>query len=97
MSSDLSVFPFGKDLSYPRFAAFYNGMMQKSIVRRQFDPLRQETAGRAQGRVLEVGAGGGQNFPFYKTSHVVHVEAVEPEERQEILKTRLAYLASCME
>jgi ubiquinone/menaquinone biosynthesis C-methylase UbiE len=30
--------------------------------------------------VLEVRAGGGQNFPFYDRSRVVHVEAIEPDE-----------------
>ncbi len=45
-----------------------------------FDPLRRETAGQAHGTVLEVGAGGGQNFPFYDPTRVVRVEAVEPDE-----------------
>jgi len=42
--------------------------------------LRHETAGQAQGVVLEVGAGGGQNFSFYDPSRVVRVEAVEPDQ-----------------
>jgi ubiquinone/menaquinone biosynthesis C-methylase UbiE len=69
-----------KEVSSPRFAAFYNWMMEKPLVRRQFDLLRRETAGQAHGIVLEVGAGGGQNFPFYDPTRIVRVEAVEPDE-----------------
>ncbi|SRR5579884_1701598 len=69
-----------KAISYPRFAAFYNRIMQSPQTRRQFDPLRREIAGQAHGVVLEVGAGGGQNFPFYDRSHVLRVEAIEPDE-----------------
>ncbi len=63
-----------------RFAAFYNWIMDQPLVRRGFDPLRRETVGQAHGVVLEVGAGGGQNFPFYDPIRVVRVEAVEPDE-----------------
>jgi glutaredoxin-like protein len=76
VSSSLGV----KEISYPRFAAFYNRMMGQPLVQRMFDPLRRETVGQAQGLVLEVGAGGGQNFPFYDPSRVVRVEAIEPDE-----------------
>jgi ubiquinone/menaquinone biosynthesis C-methylase UbiE len=69
-----------KEISYPRFAACYNRMMRQSLVRRMFDPLRRETAGQAHGIVLEIGAGGGQNFSFYKKRRVACVEAVEPDE-----------------
>jgi len=84
-SNDLHLSPGAKAISYPRFAAFYNRIMKQSQVRRQFDPLRREIVGQAHGVVLEVGAGGGQNFPFYDPSNVVHVEAIEPDE------TMLAY------
>jgi hypothetical protein len=67
-------------ISHPRFAAFYNRMMGKAGVRREFEPWRRETAGQAHGIVLEVGAGGGQNFPYYDPARVVRVEAVEPDE-----------------
>src|SRR6266568_1736672 len=60
-----------QEISSPRFAAFYNWMMGRPLVRRMFDPLRQEILGQAQGAVLEVGAGGGQNFPFYDPALVV--------------------------
>jgi len=69
-----------KEISHPRFAAFYNWMMGQPLVRQMFDPLRRETAGQAHGIVLEVGAGGGQNFPFYDPTRVMRVDAVEPDE-----------------
>ena len=72
--------PAQKAISYPRFAAFYNRVMKQPQIRRQFDPLRREIAGQAHGVVLEVGAGGGQNFSFYDRSRVVRVEAIEPDE-----------------
>lgn len=80
-----------KEFSHPRFATFYNRMMQRPQVRQQFDPLRQEIVGQAHGIVLEVGAGGGQNFPFYDTKNVVQVEAIEPD------KTMLTYAESSRE
>ena len=42
-------------------------------------PLREETAGRASGLVLEIGAGNGLNFPFYDPQKVERVEAIEPD------------------
>src|SRR5215469_4614346 len=80
MSNNVSHPPDVKEISYPRFAAFYNWLMGRPLVRRGFDPLRREIAGQAQGIVLEVGAGGGQNFSFYDPTRVVRVEAVEPDE-----------------
>jgi ubiquinone/menaquinone biosynthesis C-methylase UbiE/glutaredoxin len=69
-----------KELStYPRFSKLYNRLMEKPFVRLMFDPLRYETAGHSYGVVLEVGAGGGQNFPFYDPALVVRVEAIEPD------------------
>jgi len=79
MSSDVGYTPGTQDISSPRFAAFYNWMMGRPLVRRMFDPLRRETVGQARGIVLEVGAGGGQHFPFYDPARVVRVEAVEPD------------------
>lgn len=74
------VAPGVKQISSPRFAAFYNWLMARSLVRKGLDPLRRETAGQAQGIVLEVGAGGGQNFIVYDPASVVRVEAIEPDE-----------------
>ncbi len=80
MNKEQHVSPATERISHPRFTAFYNRMMQRPVVRRQFDPLRREIVGQAHGVVLEVGAGGGQNFPFYDRSRVVSVEAIEPDE-----------------
>lgn len=80
MNKRQPVAPAMENISHPRFSAYYNRMMQKPLVRQQFDPLRQQIVGQAQGVVLEVGAGGGQNFPFYNPKSVVRVEAIEPDE-----------------
>jgi SAM-dependent methyltransferase len=72
--------PLVEKISHPRFTAYYNCMMQRPVIKRQLDPLRREIVGQAYGVVLEVGAGGGQNFPFYDSRNVVRVEAVEPDE-----------------
>src|SRR3989442_8740056 len=80
MSNEVRYAQGTQEISAPRFAAFYNWLMDRSLVRRGFDPLRREIVGQAQGVVVEVGAGGGQNFPFYDPARVVRVEAVEPDE-----------------
>jgi ubiquinone/menaquinone biosynthesis C-methylase UbiE len=80
MHNDVSHLLEADSVSYPRFAALYNWLMGRTLVQRMFDPLRREIAGQAHGIVLEVGAGGGQNLPFYDPTRVVRVEAVEPDE-----------------
>ena len=94
MSNDVSFAPGMKEISSPRFAAFYNWMMDQPLVRRGFDPLRREVVGQAHGVVLEVGAGGGQNFPFYDPTRVVRVEAVEPDEAMLVQARRRLTAAS---
>jgi hypothetical protein len=47
MSNDVSDAPDMKDISSPRFAAFYNWLMDRPLVRRGFDPLRRDTVGQA--------------------------------------------------
>jgi len=42
-------------------------------------PLRREMIGKASGLVLEIGAGTGLNFSFYKSGQVERVEAIEPD------------------
>jgi SAM-dependent methyltransferase len=80
MGNELSNTTRAKEVSHPLFTAFYNRMMGRPLVRRMFDPLRREIVGQAHGIVLEVGAGGGQNFSFYDPARVERVEAVEPDE-----------------
>ncbi len=80
MGNEVSNATRAKEVSHPRFAAFYNRMMGRSLVRRMFDPLRREIVGQTHGIVLEVGAGGRQNFPFYDPARVERVEAIEPDE-----------------
>jgi len=88
MSNEVRYAQGTQEISAPRFAAFYNWLMDRSLVRRGFDPLRREIVGQAQGVVLEVGAGGGENFPFYDPSRVVRVEAVEPDEAMLVVARR---------
>ncbi len=83
-----------QEISYPHFAAFYNRMMGWPLVRRMFDPLRREIVGQAERLVLEVGAGGGQNFPFYDPARVERVEAVEPDEAMLVAARRALSAAS---
>ena len=88
MRNEVRYAPRMTEVSSPRFAACYNWLMDRPLVRRGFDPLRREIVGQAQGVVLEVGAGGGQNFPFYDATRVVRVEAVEPDEAMLVVARR---------
>lgn len=72
--------PETQTIFHPRFAAFYNRLMGRPLVQRLFDPLRRKMVGQAHDLVLEVGAGGGQNFSFYDPTRVTRVEAIEPDE-----------------
>lgn len=80
MSNKKRLSTGGKEISHPHFAAFYTWMMKLPVIQQGLAPLRRETAGQAHGLVLEVGAGGGQNFLFYEKNRVEQVEAVEPDE-----------------
>src|SRR5713101_8027861 len=88
MGNKVSHPPSKQEISYPRFAAFYTWMTDRPAVRRWEDPLRREIVGQAQGVVLEVGAGGGQNFPFYDPARTTRVEAVEPDEAMLVVARR---------
>ena len=72
--------PVTPEIAHPRFARVYNWLMRQPAVQRGFDPVRREIVGQARGLVLEVGAGGGQNFPLYDPTRVTRAEAVEPDE-----------------
>ena len=63
----------------PLFARFYEWTSRRRSFAAQFDPYRRKLAGMCGGRVLELGAGGGQNFPYYDPAQVSEVEAVEPD------------------
>jgi ubiquinone/menaquinone biosynthesis C-methylase UbiE len=62
---------------HPLFARVYTKVAQKSEQRGGAAHRRKLLAG-LQGRVIEVGAGSGANFPHYPTS-VSQVIAIEPE------------------
>lgn len=63
---------------YRAFAWFYRRISRSSTFRKEMDPWRQKLAQAATGTVLEIGAGGGQNFAFYDPAITSSVEAVEP-------------------
>jgi ubiquinone/menaquinone biosynthesis C-methylase UbiE len=78
-------------ISYPRFAAFYTWMTDRALVRRGQERFRRECVGQAEGVVLEIGAGGGQNFLYYDAQRVERVEACEPDETMmDVARRRLA-------
>src|SRR5260370_14866947 len=94
MENEAHDFAGVQEIFYPHFAAFCNRMMGWPLVRRMFDPLRREIVGQAERLVLEVGAGGGQNFPFYDPARVERVEAVEPDQAMLVAARRALSAAS---
>src|SRR6266516_281793 len=78
MSSPLtdSGFP---PIHHPYASAVYEWLAGQRSMPRMMNPLREEVAGRASRRVLEVGAGSGRNYPYYSPERVERVEAVEPD------------------
>src|SRR4051812_27985852 len=64
-------------VEHPFFARFYLRMASGRKARGKDEHRRQLVAGLS-GRVIEVGAGNGLNFPFYPET-VDQVVAVEPE------------------
>ena len=69
------------------FPTIYDKVM-KPIERKAFYSIRKQLICRARGKVLEIGAGSGVNFPFYKEGLEVH--AVEPNiHMQKLAQTKL--------
>jgi ubiquinone/menaquinone biosynthesis C-methylase UbiE len=64
-------------VEHPIFARFYLRMAKGRAASRE-DEYRRRLLSGLFGRVIEVGAGNGLNFPFYPDA-VEHVLAVEPE------------------
>ncbi len=62
------------------FASLYEWLARGRGMRGIMDPLRTEAIEQARGVVLEVGAGTGLNFAFYRPGQVERVEAVEPDD-----------------
>lgn len=65
--------------SSPLFARFHEWTSRRRSSIAYFDEYRRTLAQMASGRVLELGAGGGQNFPYFDPERVSEVEATEPE------------------
>jgi ubiquinone/menaquinone biosynthesis C-methylase UbiE len=61
---------------HPIFAAFYDYFVEK-IDRKGLARYREKAAGGATGQVIEVGAGTGRNFPFYRA--IDRLIATEPD------------------
>jgi ubiquinone/menaquinone biosynthesis C-methylase UbiE len=67
----------GQDISHPRFARWYMKGAAQAEERGAAEHRRRMLEGLA-GRVVEVGAGHGLNFPYYPSA-VIEVVAIEPE------------------
>jgi ubiquinone/menaquinone biosynthesis C-methylase UbiE len=61
---------------HPFFAALYDFFCEK-LDRKGLARYREKTAAGATGRVIEIGAGTGRNFPYYGA--VVRLTATEPD------------------
>jgi ubiquinone/menaquinone biosynthesis C-methylase UbiE len=66
-------------INHPIFSALYERLFRGAAESYFMGPLRKDTAGKASGVVLEVGAGNGLNFPYYDPAKVERVEATEPD------------------
>jgi ubiquinone/menaquinone biosynthesis C-methylase UbiE len=66
-------------VNHPIFSALYEVLFRGLAESHFMGPLRQHTAGKSSGTVLEIGAGNGMNFPYYDPARVERVEATEPD------------------
>ncbi len=69
-----------QQVHHPFFAPLWERIIAPASERRGAHSHRRELLRGLSGRVIEVGAGHGTNFPYYPTS-VECVVAIEPEER----------------
>ncbi len=76
------------DFQNPRFAQAYARMSVLTDQRGAYEHRRRLLAG-AEGRVIEIGAGNGRNFPHYPKA-VTEVVAVEPDDTLRGLATAAA-------
>lgn len=68
------------------YAALYDPL--DTLAEPQLAPLRARSAGRAQGNVLEIGAGTGANLPFYPSD--IRLSVVEPNPHMAVRLQRKA-------
>ena len=69
--------PVSAERGHRWFAAFYDRFAGRSEAGEYARDIRSRTAGRAEGRILEIGAGTGFNFPHYPEG--AEVVATEPD------------------
>ncbi|MFD4247799.1 class I SAM-dependent methyltransferase [Streptomyces sp. NPDC058525] len=74
---------------HPLFARFYARASRSAETRGGFAALRRELLHGVSGRVIEIGAGNGLNFPHYPRA-VSEVVAVEPDRTLRRLATQAA-------
>lgn len=67
------------EINHPIFSTIYELLFRGLAESYFMGELRRDTAGKATGVVLEVGAGNGLNFPYYEPAQVERVEATEPD------------------
>jgi ubiquinone/menaquinone biosynthesis C-methylase UbiE len=77
VTPDSAVKPLSHTRGHRWFAASYDFLTQPG-ERRLLRPLRQQVVHSVTGRVLEIGAGTGANFPFYPLT-VEAIVATEPD------------------